>query len=526
MMPQLETKFLPLTIEASTEQDAPKGTITGYGSVFGVRDNGGDIVMPGAFSKSIASGRKVLMLWQHNPDRPIGVWTEIDQDAHGLRVKGQISLNTQLGREAYALLEMGALDGLSMGYRATVAEKTADARLIQEVELWEVSIVSFPMNRAATIAEVKAAPADDTRNAEEGDTSPEEIPAIAATEPVIEEDTHEMTPEEMKAAIDAAVNPLTARITEVETKAARGDLKVAAPAVEVKESAEELELKAMRDTIRAPEQKAFQVTGDSGGRFAIPHTLAAAVQAVARLTSPVAAMVKNVSVSQASYSELLDGDEAGFEWVGEEGTRNTTANPTVKEVRPVFGEVSAIAEASRQVLNDAAFDVDGWLKGALASGFAKAIAAAIYTGNGTNKPKGLFASGSGIDSDQVTAFDYATLIALHKSVLKEYRKAYVMSSETEATLMGLVDSNGRPVFVQSLATDAPSTLFGVPIVIDETADGIALGDLARAYVLATVEGMSFLVDPYTRPGYIRVRAYKRVGGIVRDAAALKRITLV
>lgn len=143
-------------IKASAE-----GTIEGYGSVFGNVDSYGDIVVAGAFDRTLAeakdAGRLPAMLWQHNPDEPIGVWTEMRQDKKGLVVKGRLA-DTQRGREALELIKMGALSGLSIGYstiKSTFDEQTG-IRSLLDLDLWEVSPVTFPANGAARITSAKS----------------------------------------------------------------------------------------------------------------------------------------------------------------------------------------------------------------------------------------------------------------------------------------------------------------------------------------------------------------------------------
>lgn len=132
----------------------------GYGSVFGVLDAYGDIVEPGAFTdtlqKSHQSGVMPAMLWQHNAASPIGVWTEMDEDAYGLHVVGELA-DTTLGNEAYTLMKMGALSGLSIGYSVVRDEydRKRDARLLKQINLWEVSPVTFPANSDARVDSVK-----------------------------------------------------------------------------------------------------------------------------------------------------------------------------------------------------------------------------------------------------------------------------------------------------------------------------------------------------------------------------------
>ena len=137
------------------------GSVEGYGSVFGVRDNYDDVIVAGAFQASLAAHRAAgtmpAMLWQHDATEPIGIWTEIVEDAKGLRMKGMLALDTARGKEAYALLKMGALNGLSIGFMSKKWSYEGDLRILAEVDLWEVSMVTFPANEAARITSVKSA---------------------------------------------------------------------------------------------------------------------------------------------------------------------------------------------------------------------------------------------------------------------------------------------------------------------------------------------------------------------------------
>jgi Escherichia/Staphylococcus phage prohead protease len=130
--------------------------IEGYASVFHTRDLNGDIVAPGAFKASLARrAAPVRMLYQHAADTPIGRWISFVEDRRGLFVRGEIILSSPKAREVHALLRGGALDGLSIGYQAAKARKGAlGARRITEADLWEVSIVTFPMASEARITHV------------------------------------------------------------------------------------------------------------------------------------------------------------------------------------------------------------------------------------------------------------------------------------------------------------------------------------------------------------------------------------
>ncbi len=141
--------------------------IEGYASLFGTCDQGNDVVAPGAYAGSLRrlsnEGRAVRMLWQHDPSQPIGVWHEVHEDKRGLYVKGQLLDSVAKGREAAALVAAGAIDGLSIGYRTLRSSKNDKGqRLLTELELWEVSLVTFPMLPSARVAAKGESPETET----------------------------------------------------------------------------------------------------------------------------------------------------------------------------------------------------------------------------------------------------------------------------------------------------------------------------------------------------------------------------
>ena len=153
----LDVKF---DIKAMDDQE-DKGEFSGYGSIFGNKDLGNDVVVEGAFAQSIGrkGPRAVKMLYQHRPDEPIGVFDEIIEDRRGLKVKGRLAMGTQRGREVYELMKMGAIDGLSIGYRVDAKGYDYDdkrkRRYLKSVDLMEISAVTFPMNPKARVSAVK-----------------------------------------------------------------------------------------------------------------------------------------------------------------------------------------------------------------------------------------------------------------------------------------------------------------------------------------------------------------------------------
>lgn len=154
----MENKSCKLELKQLTEE----GTFSGYGSVFGVEDSYSDIVEKGAFQRSLASRPSLpKMLWQHRQDEPIGVYTKMQEDDYGLYVEGKLLLEVDRGREAHALLTAKAIDGLSIGYSVKDYEirgATRDdygTRHLKDVELYEVSLVTFPANEISLVGNVK-----------------------------------------------------------------------------------------------------------------------------------------------------------------------------------------------------------------------------------------------------------------------------------------------------------------------------------------------------------------------------------
>ena len=137
------------------------GVFAGYASLFGRRDGQGDIVMPGAFVASLKrrGPDDVRMLFQHNPAEPVGKWLEIRETPRGLYVQGRLDRNVQRGAELFSLLETGGIDGLSIGFRTVLArtDSVLKARRLLAVDLWEISLVTFPMLEGARVSQLKSA---------------------------------------------------------------------------------------------------------------------------------------------------------------------------------------------------------------------------------------------------------------------------------------------------------------------------------------------------------------------------------
>lgn len=205
---ELERRSFALEI-ASVEQT---GLIKGYGSVFGNVDSYKEKIAPGAFVDSLAAHTKAgtmpAMLWQHRSDQVPGVWTSMSEDKRGLKVDGEFILGTQLGKEAHVLTAKKAVNGLSIGFvtKKSELDEESGVRTLTAIDLWEVSIVTFPANTKARITDVKSLPKN-IREFEdylrEGGFSANQAKAIASRG--------------FKAADDARDEPLDALVKQIHT---------------------------------------------------------------------------------------------------------------------------------------------------------------------------------------------------------------------------------------------------------------------------------------------------------------------
>jgi len=152
--------FTPLELKSA----ALDGTFEGYASLFNREDLGRDVILPGAFARSLTArgARGIKLLFQHDPAEPIGHWLDLREDRRGLLATGRLLPEVTRAREVLALMRAGAIDGLSIGFRAVKARREAvtGVRRLLEVDLWEISIVTFPLLPGARVSAFKTARPD------------------------------------------------------------------------------------------------------------------------------------------------------------------------------------------------------------------------------------------------------------------------------------------------------------------------------------------------------------------------------
>jgi HK97 family phage major capsid protein len=296
------------------------------------------------------------------------------------------------------------------------------------------------------------------------------------------------------------------------------------------------------------ELKALAGTSDAAGGYAVPEELDQRIEKVLTAISPIRAIAQVVRVGSAGYRKLVTSGGTPSGWVAETGARPETGTSTFHEVAPPSGELYANPAASQAMLDDAAFDVEAWLAGEIATEFARAEGAAFVAGSGVNRPKG-FLSGplsaavdgvrpfgtlqflaSGVAGGFPAAAPQDKLIDLVQALRPPYRQgaAFVMNSATAARIRKFKTDDGAFLWQPALAAGQPDSLLGYPVVEaedmpDVAADSlsIAFGNFRAGYLIAERSETQILRDPYTNKPFVHFYATRRIGGQVMNSEAIK-----
>ncbi|HGG06637.1 MAG TPA: phage major capsid protein [Aliiroseovarius sp.] len=325
---------------------------------------------------------------------------------------------------------------------------------------------------------------------------------------------------------------------------------------------------AASDNLEAPHQKAFEAylrSGDDdalrgldmeskamsttvaadGGYLVDPET-AATIASTLLSTSSLRQLANVVNVEGTAYDVLIDQSDMGSGWADETTGTSETGTPTIDRISIPLFELAAMPKISQRLLDDSAFNIEGWMAGRVADKFARAEAAAFISGDGVDKPTGILnhtavdeASWTwgnlgyvftGVSGDFAAVDPGDSLIDLVYALGAEYRAnaAFIMNSKTAGAVRKMKDSNGRFLWIDGLAAGEPSRLMGYPVVIAEdmpdiAADSfsIAFGDFGAGYTIAERPDTRILRDPFSAKPHVLFYATKRVGGDVSDFAAIK-----
>lgn len=286
------------------------------------------------------------------------------------------------------------------------------------------------------------------------------------------------------------------------------------------------------------------VAGD-GGYLVDPRT-ADTIRSLLLSTASLRSVANVVQVEATSFDVLVDRSELGSGWATETDPTSETGTPAIERISIRLHELAAMPKASQRLLDDSAFDVEGWLAGKIATRFVRAEAAAFIAGDGEDKPKGILhaakvangawgwgslgyvATGEAADFPTVNPAD--CIINLVYALGADYRAngCFVMNSKTAGAVRKIKDGDGRFLWQDGLQQGEPSRLMGYQVLVAEDmpdvaagAYPVAFGDFRAGYTVAERPDLRILRDPFSAKPHVLFYATKRVGGDITDYAAIK-----
>ncbi|NBW76177.1 MAG: phage major capsid protein [Sphingomonadaceae bacterium] len=373
----------------------------------------------------------------------------------------------------------------------------------------------------------------------------------------------EVTPDPLDASFDliarqdaaeAALGELRGDVDEVKSRLEKVSRAAARPVLSGAMSASP-ELKGFVDGYlrqgRETELKAVTGAVAADGGFAVPREIDAMIAAQLKSISPIRSIAQVVQIGTAGYRKLVTASGTASGWVSETAARPETTTPKFNEIVPPMGELYANPAASQAMIDDAAFDLEGWLANEIAAEFARAEGLAFVNGSGTNQPRGFLQAPTALTADatrafgtlqfvasaNATGFDTAPemkLIDLVHSLKSGHRQGatFVMNSKTMAAVRKFKAADGTFLWQPGVLEGQPSRLLGYPVVeaedmpdIAANAFPIAFGNFKAGYLIAERRTTTILRDPFTNKPYVNFYATKRVGGQVLDSDAIKLLKI-
>lgn len=294
------------------------------------------------------------------------------------------------------------------------------------------------------------------------------------------------------------------------------------------------------------EGKALNTSVAAEGGYLVDPQTAEMIRSSLKSTSSIRAIANVVQVEATSFDVIIDHSDVGSGWATEAGGVSESATPSIERISIPLHELSAMPKASQRLLDDAAFDVEGWLAGRIADRFARAEAAAFVAGDGVDKPTGFLthdkvaediwawgnlgyiATGEAGDFNAANPADAIVDLVYALDATYRANATFVMNSKTAGAVRKMKDADGRFLWSDGLAAGEPARLMGYAVLIAEDmpdiaadAYAIAFGDFAAGYTIAERPDMRVLRDPFSAKPHVLFYASKRVGGDVSDYAAIK-----
>lgn len=296
--------------------------------------------------------------------------------------------------------------------------------------------------------------------------------------------------------------------------------------------------------------KAVQIGVEGDGGYAVPETLSQMIYELAQPLTPMRDVCSVFTVGNEEYKQLVDVGGTAARWVGETDARTETATPQLKEVKPVFGELTASPRATQKSLDDIFFNVEDWLTASVARAFAQKENEAFTVGTGTNQPKGFLAYPSATTGDDTRAFgtlqylatgvaaDFPALnpsdllIDVVHALKSGYRMGarWMMNGPTLAKIRKWKDNDHNYLWQPGLQAGIPNMILGYPYTENEDMPSVganalclAFGNFNEGYQIVDRMGIRMLRDPYVAKPYVEFYTTKRVGGMLLNSEAIKLV---
>lgn len=505
-------------------------TFTGFASTFNRVDRHGDTIRPGAYARTIADHKAArtmpALLWSHDPSEPIGVISSIDEERDGLKIAGRLA-DTARGRDARELAKMGAMTGLSIGFRTRKASTGPNGtRVLEDIDLAEISFVASPADPGARLTAIKSA------EAQKGSD------VIMSTET---KDAGPISAAEVKTMIDHAVKTAT---EDLRTRLDDAELKLARPAIQTKAATEpSVESKAFDAFMRGgvermtpDEVKSLRLSTDTTGGYLAPAEFVRELDRNLVLMSPVRTAARVASTASGSVILPRRTGTLTAQWVGET-EQHQESQPAYGQIEFPIHEQAVYVDVSNKLLEDAGFSIESELSFDFAEEFGRHEGLAFVKGDGVKKPLGLAAAPgiatvkSGHASSFPTTGPFDCIMNLYHALPGFYAAgaAWGMNRTTMGTLRNLKDGQGRYLWADPIAQGQPATLLGRPVVempdLDDVGAGklpVVFGDFRHFRIYDRV-AIAVLRDPYSRAtfGETRFHARRRVGAGVSRVEAFR-----
>lgn len=294
--------------------------------------------------------------------------------------------------------------------------------------------------------------------------------------------------------------------------------------------------------------KSMSTGSDPDGGYAVPEYLDQAVEILESEASAIVRLARTVNTTGPSYKKVINLRGTSSGWVGETDARPETGTPKLSIIEISVGELYANPKLTQGMIDDAMFDAEGFISTEIGEEFSDQLAAALFSGDGVNKPTGIltktitaeadndraFGTLQYVESAGAAAITFDDLKNLKSSLRAKYRTgaAWIMNDNTALVLSKIKDANGDYIWRDAVTDADADTLFGYRVEIDENAPDIGAGaypvlfaNLARGYYIVRRKGRLLLRDPYTSKPYVNFYTTERVGGDVVNSQAIKLLKI-